>query len=234
MKAVILAAGEGIRMRPLTLKKPKSLLEIGGKPLIYHLISKLPKEIDSLIIVVGYLGDQIKNYCKDKFWGRTVEYVEQENPRGTYHALSLCQPYLHGDKNKRFFVFYADDLIDEATIKKATEYERALIVKEVKDPKPFGVVTLNDDGSIREIIEKPENPQSNLVLTNGLLLDYKIFQYPPPSTVKGEYYLSTAVVEMAKRYKIMTVKANFWFPIGTPEDLKRAEEIINQRIKNLH
>jgi bifunctional UDP-N-acetylglucosamine pyrophosphorylase/glucosamine-1-phosphate N-acetyltransferase len=233
MKAVILAAGEGVRMRPLTLKKPKPLLEVGGKPLLYHLISKLPEEVDNLVIVVGYLGDQIKNYCGDKFLGRTVEYVEQENPRGTYHALSLCQPYIHGGKDNRFFVFYADDLLDETTIKKATEYELALIVKEVENPKRFGVVTLNDDGSIKEIIEKPENPQSNLALTNGLLLDYKIFQYPPLSTVKGEYYLSTAVAEMAKHHKIMAIKANFWFPLGTPADLEKAEKIINQRIKNL-
>lgn len=229
MKAVILAAGEGLRMRPLTLEKPKPLLEIAGKPLLHHLVSKLPPEVDELILVIGYLGNQIKNYCKDRFLGRPVNYVEQENPRGTYHAVSLCQPYLHGDKDGRFFVFYADDLLDEGTIKSAAKYDRALIVKEVDNPGHFGVVTLNDDGSIKEIVEKPDKPISNLALTNGLLLDYKIFQYPPVSAVKGEYYLSTAVAEMAKYHKIMTVKANFWFPLATPEDLKKAEKMLKNK-----
>lgn len=228
MKAIILAAGEGIRMRPLTSNKPKPLLEVAGKPLIYRLVSNLPKEVDGVVLVIGYLGDQIKNYCKDVFLGRKVNYVEQENARGTYHAVSLCQPHIHNDKDKRFFVFYADDLLDAETINKMTKYERALVTQEMADPRRFGVVTLNEDDSIKEIIEKPDNPPSNLVLTNGLLLDYKIFQYPPLHTVNGEYYLSTAVAELAKHHKIMTVKANFWFPIATPEDLEKAEKLLQK------
>lgn len=215
-------------MRPLTNDTPKPLLKVAGKPLLYHLVSKLPVEVDGLIIVIGYLGEQIKKYCGDEFLGRKVHYVRQENPRGTYHALSLCQPYLHNDKDGKFFVFYSDDLIDEGTVRRAMAYERALIVKEVDDPRRFGVVILNDNGSLKEIVEKPENPKSNLVLTNGLVLDYKIFQYPPIQTVKNEYYLSTAVAELAKHHKVMTVKADFWFPIATPEDLKKAEEILNK------
>lgn len=223
MKAIILAAGEGVRMRPLTLSKPKPLLEVAGKPLIHRLVSNLPDKVDGVVFVVGYLGDQIRNYCKNNFLGRKVDYVEQENPRGTYHAVSLCHPYIHRGQDKRFFVFYADDLLDAGTIGKMMGHERALVVQEVADPRRFGVVSTNEDGSVKEIVEKPENPKSNLVLTNGLLLDQKIFQYPPPHTVNGEYYLSTAIAEMAKRHKFMTVKADFWFPIATPGDLKKAE-----------
>lgn len=210
-------------MRPLTLTKPKPLIEVAGKPLIYHLISKLPKAVDELAIVVGYLGDQIKNYCGGNFLGRKVNYVEQENPRGTYHAISLCHPHVHGGKDQRFFVFYADDLLDPETINEMTKHERAVVVQEVADPRRFGVIKTHKDGSVAEIVEKPEKPESNLALANGLLLDQKIFQYPPPNTVKGEYYLSTAIAEMAKRHKLMTVRASFWFPIATPEDIGKAE-----------
>ncbi|KKU94349.1 MAG: Nucleotidyl transferase [Candidatus Jorgensenbacteria bacterium GW2011_GWA1_48_13] len=229
MKAIFLVAGNGVRMRPLTLTKPKPLLEVAGKPLIYHLVSKLPEAVDEIILVVGYLGDQIKNYCKDEFLGKKVSYVEQENQRGTYHAVSLCYPLVYNDKDKRFFVFYGDDLIDAETIRKMTDYEQAVLVSEVADPRRFGVVVLNEDGSVKEIIEKPENPPTNTVLANGLLLTNKIFQYPPPYAVNSEYYLSTAVAEMAKHEKVMAVKANFWFPIATPEDMKYAEEALQSR-----
>lgn len=223
MKAIILAAGNGIRLRPLTYNTPKPLVKVAGQPLIHHLVSKLPEEVDEVIFVVGYLGNQIREYCGNEFLGRKVSYVEQENRRGTYHAVSLCQPQIHGDRHGKFFVFYGDDLIDANTIKELMKHERAVITQEVADPRRFGVLTLNDDGSIKELIEKPENPMSNKVLASGMLLDYKIFQYPPPNVVNGEYFLSTAVAEMAKYHKVMAVKAGFWVPIGAPEDIEKAE-----------
>ncbi len=78
MQAVILAAGEGVRMRPLTLTKPKPLLEVLGKPLIRYATEGLPKEVTELIIVLGYRGEQIKAYCGTSFCGRTVTYVWQK------------------------------------------------------------------------------------------------------------------------------------------------------------
>ncbi len=224
MKAVILAAGRGLRMKALTEKTPKALLKIKNKPLIYHLVSKFPKEVKELVIVVGYLGEKIKRYCGKKFLERKVNYVFQENLRGTYHGLFLSLPYL--TKEEKFFVFYSDDLIDKETIQRLKKYQRAVIVQETKEPQKFGVVVLNKDGSIKEIVEKPENPQSHLVLTSGMILDQKIFQFPPPIPVKGEYYLSTAIGELAKFYKVMTVKAKFWFPIANPEDLEKAEKFL--------
>lgn len=229
MKAIILAAGEGKRMRPLTEEIPKPLVKVAGKTLLHHLVSKLPKEVDEIVLVIGYLGDKIREHCRDEFLGKKVSYVEQENPRGTYHAVSLCQPHIYNSEGKKFLMFYADDLLDQESINNLLKYDQALIVKEVDDPRKFGVVCLNEDGSIKEIVEKPDNPPSKLALANGMLLDYKIFQYPPINTVKGEYYLSTAIAEMAKRYKIMTVKANFWFPVATPEDIEKAEVILSKK-----
>ena len=88
MKAIVLAAGEGRRMRPLTENIPKPLLQIQDRPLIEHIVERLPEEVDELIIVVGYLGEMIKQYCSDNFLGRPITYVEQSAP------LALIMPFL--------------------------------------------------------------------------------------------------------------------------------------------
>ena len=117
MKAIILAAGEGTRMRPLTNDKPKPLVEVAGRPLLHHIVSVLPDEIDELVVVIGYHGQKIQDYCGDIFLGRRVRYVWQDTPHGTFHALTLCQQLLGDDE--RFLLLYADDFLD-------TFYSRAM------------------------------------------------------------------------------------------------------------
>ncbi|MDO8676901.1 MAG: nucleotidyltransferase family protein [Candidatus Azambacteria bacterium] len=225
MKAIILAAGDGIRMRPLTLKIPKPLLKINGRPILDYIISCLPNEVNELIIVIGYRGEQIKNYCGDEFLGKKINYVWQKEKLGTYHALKLCEPLI--SKNERFFVLYADDLHGKKGIKDCLNHNYALLVERVEDPKKFGVVRLNEDNSIAEIIEKPDKPLSDLVSTGILLLDSKVFEYEADRHPSGEYYLTSAISKMLKNgYKIFAVKSTMWLPIGYPEDIKKAEEIM--------
>ncbi|KKS43727.1 hypothetical protein A2116_00630 [Candidatus Jorgensenbacteria bacterium GWA1_49_17] len=223
MKAVILAAGEGVRMRPLTLKTPKPLLEAAGKPLIYHLVKNLPDKITDLIIVHGYLGDQIVKYCGDEFLGRRVTYVHQPEKKGTYDALELARKQL-GDKS--FVVLYPDDIIDKETFEELLKYDLAAIAVRVENPRRFGIVELNEDGSVRNIIEKPENPLSNLALVGGFVLNSLIFNYSPKEAVKGELLLPIAVAAMAKDYKIHVVEARSYVPVGVIEDLEKAEKLL--------
>jgi NDP-sugar pyrophosphorylase family protein len=82
--------------------KPKTLLEVSGKPLIHHIISRLPEVVDEIIMVVGHLGQQIVDYCGNEFMGRKMRYVWQEKKLGTYHALKICEPYIQ--KGERFFL----------------------------------------------------------------------------------------------------------------------------------
>jgi NDP-sugar pyrophosphorylase family protein len=228
MKAIILAAGEGVRMRPLTENKPKPLLEVGGKTILEQIISRLPDEIDELILVVGYLGQQIVDFCKDEFCGRKVQYVWQEKKLGTYHALKICQHLF--EPNERFLILFADDIHGAEGIEGCLKYERALIVEETKEPWKFGIVDLNEDQSINDIIEKPENPPSNLASTGVLLLDTKIFDYEADQHPNGEYYLTSALSKMLKDgHKVYAVKSTLWLPIGYPEDIKKAEEIMREQ-----
>jgi bifunctional UDP-N-acetylglucosamine pyrophosphorylase/glucosamine-1-phosphate N-acetyltransferase len=224
MKAVILAAGEGVRMRPLTYTTPKPLLEVHGKPLIERLVETFPSSIDELIIVVGYKGDMVKAHCGRKFCGRPVSYATQEQAQGTYHALTLAKPYLD---NRPFALFFADDLYDSETIADLVQYPLAVVTSRAKNPSAFGVVELTSSGHIRSIIEKPEQPTSNMVLTSAYALTRDIFDHGPEQKPNGEYYLSEALASMAKTHPVKAVPAKFWFPIATPEDLETAHHVVS-------
>lgn len=211
-------------MRPLTENTPKPLLQAQDKPLIEHIVEKLPEEIDELIIVIGYLGEMIKQYCGDNFLGRPVTYVEQSTPLGTYHAVSLAKELLKD--SERFFVLNGDDIHNREDLKKCLNYPRAIIVNEVENPKPFGVVELDGDGLVVNIIEKPVFPKTNLVFTGATLLDVNIFQYPAEQHPNGEFYLPTVIEKMLKDYPVKAVHATGWLTVATPEDLARVEKIL--------
>ncbi len=99
MQCVILAAGKGTRLRPFTDHTPKPLIQVGDRALLDHIVEALPTEVDEIILVIGYLGDQLRSYCGTEFHGRKMTYVEQVVQDGTARALWLCKEYLKG----RFF-----------------------------------------------------------------------------------------------------------------------------------
>lgn len=220
MKAVILAAGEGIRMRPLTHNKPKPMIEVLEQPLLCHILKSLPEEINEIILVIGYLGDQIKNYFGEKFGRFKITYVYQQKKLGTAHALWLCRKQLQEEK---FLILYADDLQSKDDIKKCMAYPLAILVKEVEDPQRFGVIIADKTGIVLDMIEKPEFPVSHLASTGVYVLDHRIFNYPARKHENGEYYITDSLAQLAKNHEVIAVKANFWLPIGYPEDLKKAE-----------
>jgi UDP-N-acetylglucosamine diphosphorylase / glucose-1-phosphate thymidylyltransferase / UDP-N-acetylgalactosamine diphosphorylase / glucosamine-1-phosphate N-acetyltransferase / galactosamine-1-phosphate N-acetyltransferase len=227
MKAVILAAGEGNRLRPLTIKTPKPMLRVLDKPLLEHIIGSFPKEIDELIIVVGYLKEQIQDYFGDSWKGRKITYVWQKKKTGTAHALKLCKPALG---KGRFLMTFADDLHGKGGIRDALKKEFSLVVAKVgKDIKRFGEVRLSEDGSVSGIVEKPDNPISDLGSTGAMVLDHKIFNYKAKKHKNGEYYLTECINKMAKEYKMYPVIADFWLPIAYPKDLEKAEKVLKRK-----
>lgn len=213
-------------MRPLTEKKPKPMVEVLGEPLIAHILKSLPDEINEIILVVGYKADQIKNYFGEKFGRFKIKYVHQAEKLGTAYGLWLCKDFLGDD---RFLMLYADDLQSKEDIKKCLAHPLSILVKEVEDPRRFGVIITDEDGKVLDLVEKPEFPVSKLASTGVKVLDSRIFNYPARKHENGEYYITDSLARLAKDHAVIAVRADFWLPIGYPEDLKKAEEALRQK-----
>ncbi|MEK7598242.1 MAG: nucleotidyltransferase family protein [Patescibacteria group bacterium] len=224
MQIVILAAGNGKRMGPLTKKVPKPMLKIKGRPILEHKINALPKGIDEVIIVIGYRGNQIMDYFKKSFAGKKIRYFSQTELNGTGGALHLVKSVL----NDRFLVMMGDDLYHKKDVQKIMKHELAVLAYAVDNPGNFGVLKANRRGYLVDIVERPKNSKNNLVNAALYSLSKKFFKYDLVSIGNGEFGLPQTLVKMADKHRIKVEKATLWHPIGLPEDLEKAEEIIHK------
>lgn len=227
MQCVILAAGKGTRLRPLTEDTPKPLIKVAGKALLDHIVEALPSAIDELIIVTGYLGEQIRDYCGEEFHGRRVQYIEQVEQKGTGHALWLCKDLIKG----RFLFMFADDIHSKQDIARVTSFSRGMLALTTETPERFGIVVRHPDGTLAEFVEKPTHAPSNLASTGVFVLDEHIFDYEPKVELKGEFFHTDMIREYAKKHPIAVVEQNLWIPVGYPEDIERAEKILDEVAK---
>ncbi len=220
MQAVILAAGEGKRMRPLTLELPKPLVLVAGRPILEHIIDALPEGVDEIILVVGYKAEMIREYFGESYKGRRIRYAHQWMPAGTAHALSMTEPLLHDD---RFILMNADDLHGTRALREALSHPLSILVAEHTEPSKFGVVEVGANNTLRTIVEKPAAPPSNLISTGAMVLDKRIFTYEAARHESGEYYMTYPLNLFAKDHPIRVVTQDFWIPVGSPEDIAVAE-----------
>lgn len=232
MKAILLAAGEGKRMRPLTLETPKPMIEVLGKPLLHHIIDSLPDAITELIIVIGYKGEQIERYFGSEFGGKKINYIWQRKPLGTAHALFLCQPYIQ--EHERFLFVLADDLHSKEALTRLIEYPFGVLVTKHEDPRRFGVIVPGRGNKVLAIEEKPEHPRSNLVVSGVYVFDDRIFRYEIIKHERlGEYFIPDVVTQMMRDHELVFEKTEFWHPIGYPHDIESAEKVLNKGKKGI-
>jgi glucose-1-phosphate thymidylyltransferase len=174
-QAVILAAGEGQRLRPFTVNRPKAMISIADKPILQFIIESLASNgIRNIVLVVGYRKEQVYDYLgSGERCGVNITYVNQLSQVGTAHALTQVRDAVEDE----FLVLSGDNLIEAATIADFVQVEpEALLVKRVSDPFRYGVVN-TDGGEVKSIVEKPREAQSNLINTGIYAFTRDIFKF---------------------------------------------------------
>jgi glucose-1-phosphate thymidylyltransferase len=239
MKAVVLAAGEGTRLRPLTEDKPKGMVEVDGKPILTHCFEQLVElGADEFVVVVGYLKEKIIQHYGDEFDGIPITYAHQREQKGLAHALLTVEEYVDGD-----FMLMLGDNVFQANLKDVVQRHQeeradaAFLVEEVpwEDASRYGVCDTNKYGEIVDVVEKPEDPPSNLVMTGFYTFTPAIFHacnLVQPSN-RGEYEISEAIDLLIKSGRtIDAIGLRGWrMDIGYPEDRDEAEQRLRGEVK---
>lgn len=220
MQAVILAAGEGVRVRPLTRSRPKALIPVANRPIIGYVIDALVENgIRDIIVVAGYRKEQVIRYLSQLDIPVTV--VVQDKQLGTAHALKCAEPKITGD----FLLLPGDNYIDPGSIAKIRDTPDAILIREHPNPSNFGVVTLHD-GFISQILEKPEQAPSFMVSTGIYSLTPSFFRY-----IGGNDITDAVSGMLADGKKIRGVAADDWQDAIYPWDLLK----MNARLlRHLH
>ena len=234
MKAVVLAAGKGTRLRPLTEDKPKALVEVDGKPLIEDVFDNLIElNVDELIVVVGYKKEQIIERYDDEYRGVPITYTHQREQKGLAHALLTAESHIDDD-----FVLMLGDNVFRANLgdvlnrQRESRADAAFLVEEVPmdEATRYGVCDTNEYGEIVEVVEKPDDPPTNLVMTGFYTFTPKIFHachLVQPSD-REEFELSDAVDLLIHSGRtIDAIRMDGWrVDVGYPEDREEAEQRI--------
>ena len=241
MKAVVLAAGEGTRLKPITLTRPKHLIRVGGKLLLEHCLNALKAVgIEETLIVIHYMGDAIRTYFGDgKNFGLRISYVEQKEVLGTGNAVSIAEPYVKED----FVLVYGDLLFSVDALKKVVAiHERekpaaTMAVVPVEKPENYGIVEL-ENSHVKNIIEKPSRDKAPTNLANAgiYVFSTEIFEKikKTKASVRGEWEITDAISLLLKEKTVLGVEISKdeWLDIGRPWDLLKANRWILQRTEH--
>jgi glucose-1-phosphate thymidylyltransferase len=236
MKAVVLAAGQGTRLRPLTDDKPKALVDVAGRPILSHCFDRLLElDTDELLVVVGYKKEKLIEYYGDEYEGVPITYAHQREPNGLAHALLTVEEHIDDD----FILMLGDNIFDAnlADVVNRQQEDRAdaaFLVEAVpyEEASRYGVCDTNEYGEIVEVIEKPDEPPTNLVMTGFYTFTPSIFHachLVQPSD-RGEYELSDAVDLLIQSGRtIDAIRMDGWrIDIGYPEDRDEAERRLEE------
>lgn len=225
MKAVILAAGKGTRMRPLSEDTPKPLLPVAGKPIIQHNIDLIESEVDEIIVVAGYRIEQFKNY----FSGTEVRIVEQEEAVGTADAALQAEDYIEDSA----VLLNGDDIYGEKIIE-VIRKPSSVLASRAEKPSNYGVYDEND-GEIDGLTEKPDDPPSKLVNTGCFSVDRGFFETLKnvERSERGEYEITDALKKYIQNKTLEVVKADRWIPCSYPWQLINANEKLLKPDRNI-
>lgn len=224
MKIVIPLAGFGKRLRPHTFTKPKPLIIVAGKPVLGHVLDMFATldNVDEIIFIVGHLGEQIEEYVAKEYPHIQARYYHQEELNGQSTALYLARERLQGP----MLMVFVDTIIKTDLAQLKDELADAVTwVKQVEDPRPFGVAEVGQEGLVTRLVEKPQDKANNLVVVgfyyfkqSELLIEAIQEQMDRDIRTQGEYFLADAVnLMLARGLKMRVQPVEVWLDCGKTE-----------------
>lgn len=226
MKVVIPTAGLGTRLRPHTWSRPKPLVSVAGKPVLGHVLEMFGTvpDLDEVVFIIGYLGEQIREYVSEAYPELRARYVVQEEMLGQSHAIWLAKEGLEGP----MLMAFVDTLIDvDLSSLPPAEAEAMAWVKEVEDPRRFGVADVNEKGWVERIVEKPQDMSNNLAVVGFYYFEeaQRLIaaieeQLNSGDQLAGEWYLADAVnLMLADGLQMKVEPVEVWEDCGKPGPL---------------
>ncbi len=227
MDAVIMCAGLGTRLRPITERMPKPLVPIAGRSSLERTLDRLPSTVTGIVLVVGYLGHMIKDRIGTELDGRPVRYVTQDILDGTGGALRRARPAIASD---RFLILNGDDLYDADDLIDLTKNDFGILYEHRIMDAPVDSWIIGEDGYVKDITKAPPGNPSRM--NCGAYALTRAWFDTEPVLVPGretEWSLPHAIPELVDRgYRVKAIQARFWMPVGTPKELEIAEKMFYQ------
>ncbi|MBS3802262.1 MAG: NTP transferase domain-containing protein, partial [Candidatus Thermoplasmatota archaeon] len=228
MKCVMLAAGEGKRMHPLTYTQPKVMLPIANKPVIeWNLIHAKQAGITDFLFVVGYKDEQVRSYFQDgSKWNVHIEYVNQGKPQGTGHAVGMVESFVDD-----FLVLCGDTIFNTSDIKQIAKEKNSIGLYLVDNPTEYGIVETRNDNLVK-IHEKMKDPFTNLINAGIYHFDKSLFTALDhlKKSPRGEYELTDAINNLTQKNPFTPYTLTEWQDVGYAWDLLDANKKMLQTI----
>ncbi|HEX2906219.1 MAG TPA: glucose-1-phosphate thymidylyltransferase [Phototrophicaceae bacterium] len=239
MKGLILSGGKGTRLYPLTYTLAKQLIPVANKPVLVRVIESIRDAgvNDIGVVIAPSTGQAIKDALGDgSKWGVNLTYIMQPSPDGLAHAVKISRDFLGDD---RFVMFLGDNVIQGGINRLIADFANSnwnsqIVLKEVENPRQYGVAKLHTDGSIEYLIEKPQDPPSNLALVGIYMFDPTIWEAVnaiQPSK-RGELEITDAIQWLIKagRTVFPHVHQGWWVDTGKQADMLEANSLVLEEL----